>query len=78
MKLARPEAAYFIKYEFWRNYIEFLHRKEMPTYSVSSIFRPNQIFFRWYGRGYARMLHDLTLLYVQNEASRELLLKIGR
>lgn len=44
VKLARPEAAYFIKYEFWRNYIEVLHRNGVPTYSVSSIFRPNQVF----------------------------------
>lgn len=77
VKLARPEAAYFIKYEFWRNYIEVLHRNGVPAYSVSSIFRPNQVFFRWYGRGYARMLHKLTHLYVQNEESRHLLLKIG-
>ena len=77
VKLARPEAAYFIKYEFWRNYIDILHRNRIPVYSVSSIFRPGQIFFRWYGRNYARVLHRMTHLYVQNEASRELLEKIG-
>lgn len=77
IRLARPEAAYFIKYEFWRNYIDVLHRHGIPVYSVSSIFRPGQIFFRWYGRGYARVLHRMTHLYVQNEASRELLAGIG-
>lgn len=77
VKLARPEAAYFIKYEFWRNYIEALNHYNVPVYSVSSIFRPDQIFFRWYGRGYARVLHRIAHFYVQNEASRELLAGIG-
>lgn len=77
IRQARPEAAYFIKYEFWRNYIDVLHRRGVPVYSVSSIFRPGQIFFRWYGRNYARCLTRLTRLYVQNEQSRELLAKIG-
>lgn len=77
VRLARPEAAYFIKYEFWRNYIEVLHKRDIPSYSVSSIFREGQIFFRWYGRGYARVLHRMSHLYVQNEASRQLLQTIG-
>ena len=49
----------------------------MPVYSVSSIFRPGQIFFRWYGRNYARVLHRMTHLYVQDEASKQLLAGIG-
>lgn len=77
VKMARPEAAYFIKYEFWRNYIDILHRNQVPVYSVSSIFRPGQIFFRWYGRNYARVLHRMTHLYVQDEASKQLLAGIG-
>lgn len=77
VRLARPSAAYFIKYEFWRNYIDVLHQRAVPTYSVSSIFRPGQIFFRWYGRNYARVLKRMTHLYVQNEESRRLLATIG-
>ena len=77
VRMARPDEAYFIKYEFWRNYIEVLHRNGIPVYSVSSIFRPGQIFFRWYGRGYARVLHLMTHLYVQNEESLRLLQSIG-
>lgn len=77
VKMARPEAVYFIKYEFWRNYIDILHRNHVPVYSVSSIFRPGQIFFRWYGRNYARVLHRMTHLYVQDEASKQLLAGIG-
>ena len=77
IKLARPEAAFFIKYEFWRNYIEVLYKRGIPCYSVSSIFRENQIFFRPYGRGYARCLNRMTHLFVQNETSRRLLEGIG-
>lgn len=77
VKLARPEAAFFIKYEFWRNYIEVLYKRGIPCYSVSSIFRENQIFFRPYGRGYARCLSRMTHLFVQNETSRRLLKGIG-
>lgn len=77
VRMAHPEAAYFIKYEFWRNYIEVLHHHDIPCFSVSSIFRPGQVFFRWYGRGYARVLHRMTHLYVQNDESRRLLEGIG-
>ena len=77
IKWARPEMAFFIKYEFWRNYIDVLSKKSIPVYSVSSIFRPGQIFFRWYGRKYARCLRRITHFFVQNERSVELLRSIG-
>lgn len=77
IKWARPEMAFFIKYEFWRNYIDVLSKKSIPIYSVSSIFRPGQIFFRWYGRKYARCLRRITHFFVQNERSVELLHIIG-
>lgn len=77
IKLARPEMAFFIKYEFWRNYIDVLFKKSIPIYSVSSIFRPGQIFFRWYGRKYARCLRRITHFFVQNERSIVLLRSIG-
>lgn len=73
IRMARPEAAFFIKYEFWCNYISRLHRSGIPLYSVSSIFRPEQVFFRSYGRRYARVLQHMTHLFVQNETSRQLL-----
>lgn len=73
VRLAHIETAFFIKYEFWRNYIDVLYHKGIPCYSVSSIFRPEQIFFRSYGRRYARVLKRMTHLFVQNEYSRQLL-----
>lgn len=77
IKSAQPEMLVLIKYEFWRNYIDVLHRRHIPIYSVSSIFRPNQVFFRWYGRNYARCLRRITHFFVQNEVSRQLLSGIG-
>jgi len=77
LRLVRPEAAYFIKYEFWYNYMHILKHRQVPVYSVSSIFRPNQIFFRWYGRQYGRVLQCVTHFFVQNEQSRDLLASIG-
>ena len=73
LRLARPCMAFFIKYEFWQNYLSALHRAGIPAFSVSSIFRPNQIFFRSYGQRYARVLECFTHFFVQNETSRRLL-----
>lgn len=77
VRLVQPEKAFFIKYEFWHHYIDELHRAGVPVYSVSSIFRNDQIFFRPYGRGYARVLHHFNRFFVQNEASRRLLNSLG-
>ena len=77
LRLIRPEMAFFIKYEFWYNYLHILKHRGVPTYSVSSIFRDGQVFFRWYGRQYGRVLKCFTHFYVQNEKSRDLLHTIG-
>jgi 3-deoxy-D-manno-octulosonic-acid transferase len=73
LRLIRPEMAFFIKYEFWYNYLHILKHRNVPTYSVSSIFREGQVFFRWYGRQYGHVLKCFTHFFVQNEKSRELL-----
>jgi len=77
LRLIRPEKAFFIKYEFWYNYLHILKHRGVPVYSVSSIFREGQVFFRWYGRQYGRVLKCFTHFFVQNEKSRELLHSIG-
>jgi len=77
LRTIRPVMAFFIKYEFWYNYLHILKHRGIPVYSVSSIFRPGQIFFRWYGRQYAHVLRCFTRFYVQNEVSKELLATIG-
>lgn len=75
--LAHPAMAFFIKYEFWRNYLSELKRRDIPVYSVCSIFRPSQIFFRWYGGSYKNVLKCFSHLFVQNEESVRLLESIG-
>lgn len=75
--LIRPEMAFFIKYEFWADYMWACHHYHIPFYSISSIFRPNKVFFRWYGRTYAHVLRHVTHFFVQDEQSRELLASRG-
>ncbi len=77
LHLIRPEMAFFIKYEFWMDYMWACHHYGIPFYSISSIFRPNKIFFRWYGRPYARVLKYVTYFFVQDEQSRQLLASRG-
>ncbi len=71
------EKAFFIKYEFWPNFLKGLHKRGIDTYSVSSIFRDNQSFFKWYGRMYAKSLTYFKHLFVQDRHSKDLLAKIG-
>ena len=77
LRIIRPVKAYFIKYEFWYNYLHILKHRQVPVYSVSSIFRPDQVFFKWYGKQYSRVLKCFTHFFVQNEVSKELLAKLG-
>jgi len=74
---ARPSMAIFIKYEFWGNYLHELRRRGIPTYLISSIFRPGQRFFRSIGGMFRKMLRCFDRLYVQDERSRRLLKLIG-
>lgn len=77
LRTVRPCMAFFIKYEFWYNYLHILKHRNVPVYSVSSIFREHQIFFRWYGKSYAGVLRCFTHFFVQNEKSKHLLHTIG-
>ena len=77
LRLVRPVMAFFIKYEFWSNFLHILKHRNIPTYSVSSIFREDQVFFKCYGRSYAGVLKCFTRFFVQNEESKRLLEGIG-
>ena len=77
LRTIRPEIAFFIKYEFWYNYLHILKHRNVPVYSVSSIFRPDQVFFKWYGRQYGRVLNCFTHFFVQNQISKDLLKTIN-
>ena len=77
LDLVNPCMAFFIKYEFWKNYLDELHKRRIPVYSVSSIFRRGQIFFKWYGGTYRNVLRNFDHIFVQNERSKRYLAKIG-
>jgi 3-deoxy-D-manno-octulosonic-acid transferase len=73
LKTVKPAMAIFIKYEFWYNYLTALKNAKIPVYSVSSIFRDNQVFFKWYGGWFRNMLKTITRFYVQDKKSGALL-----
>lgn len=77
LDLLKPKMAFFVKYEFWMNFLIQLRKRNIPTYSVSSIFREKQIFFRPWGFFYRKALRCFTHLFVQNEVSKKLLAGIG-
>ena len=77
LRLVKPEMAFFIKYEFWYNMIRACHKRGIKVYSVSSIFRSNKVFFRWYGSGYSRVLNLIDHFFVQDEESARLLATKG-
>lgn len=77
LRTVRPVVAFFIKYEFWYNYLHILRHRNVPVYSVSSIFRKEQVFFKWYGFQYRHVLKCFTHFFVQNEESKRLLATLG-
>lgn len=77
MQLAHPDMAFFIKYEFWPNYLNELKKTGTRTYLISGLFRPNQAFFKWYGGIYRNAFKAFNHFFVQYESSKELLATIG-
>jgi len=71
--LIKPEMVFFIKYEFWFNYINELYKRVIPIYLVSTIFRPNQYFFKWYGAWGRKHLRMIEHFFVQDNQSATLL-----
>ena len=77
IQLIQPTLALFIKYEFWHYYLKELSAKNVPTFSVSAIFRKEQAFFKWYGQFFKNMLGNFNYFFVQDESSKHLLNTIG-
>jgi len=71
--IVKPKKAFFIKYEFWYNYLFILKTLEIPTHLISGVFRKNQLFFKWYGSTHKKMLSFFSHFFVQNQNSKELL-----
>lgn len=77
LDLIRPDAAVFVKYEFWAHYLLELKRRRTPVLLISALFREKQPFFHWWGGFWRQMLGAFTHIFVQNEASATLLQGIG-
>jgi 3-deoxy-D-manno-octulosonic-acid transferase len=77
VQIVHPEMVFFIKYEFWPNYLNELRNQNIKTYLISGVFRKNQAFFKWYGGFYRKALYTFDYFFVQNEGSKTLLKSIG-
>ena len=77
IELTNPELVFFIKYEYWPNYLNELKKRNIKTYLISGILRENQAFFKWYGGFYRKSLDAFDFFFVQNESSKQLLQSLG-
>ncbi|MFT7396689.1 MAG: 3-deoxy-D-manno-octulosonic-acid transferase [Flavobacterium sp.] len=78
LEIVHPDMVFFIKYEYWLNYLNQLKIRSTPTYLISGIFREQQMFFKWYGGFYRKALDTFTSFFVQNEGSKKLLQQVGK
>ncbi len=77
LEFVHPEMVFFIKYEYWPNYLNELKKRKIKTYLVSGIFRKQHIFFKWYGSFFRKALKSFDFFFVQNDSSKNLLQSIG-
>lgn len=77
LDLVKPKMVFFIKYEFWPNYLYEIKRRSIPTYLISGIFRENQLFFKSFGGFYRKALQTFDYFFVQNQTSQQLLKSIN-
>ena len=75
--IVRPEKVFFIKYEFWYNFLTQLKEEGIPTYIFSALFRPSQIFFKPWGKWYLKAIATYEHIFVQNQESFDILHKFG-
>lgn len=73
LNIVHPKQAFFIKYEYWPNYLFALQKADIPIYMISGIFNKNQIFFKWYGQLHRQCLATFTHFFVQDQNSKQLL-----
>ena len=78
LDLIHADLVFFIKYEYWPNYLRELKNRNIKTYLISGIFRENQMFFKWYGNFYRKALDTFDHFFVQNQKSKELLLQLNK
>lgn len=77
LDLVQPQAVFFVKYEFWYHYLAEVQKRKIPLILFSAVFRLDQVFFRWYGDAFRRLLAGFSHIFVQNEYSLKLLVSLG-
>jgi 3-deoxy-D-manno-octulosonic-acid transferase len=77
LDIVNPKCIFFVKYEFWYNYIRQAYERKIPFYSVACVFRPQQFYFSWYGKWFAEQLAKVTHFFTQDQASADLLRTIN-
>ncbi len=75
--IVHPEYIFFVKYEYWFNYIHEAYRRKIPFYIISAIFRDSQYFFKPHGSWFRKQLREISYFFVQDENSQKLLQSIG-
>ncbi|MFC5192399.1 3-deoxy-D-manno-octulosonic acid transferase [Algoriphagus aquatilis] len=73
VSVMKPDQVFFVKYDLWYHLISSLKNKGIPSYLIAASFRPNQIYFSWYGGFFRKMLFDLDWIFTQNRQSLDLL-----
>jgi 3-deoxy-D-manno-octulosonic-acid transferase len=73
LNILKPKVAIFVKYEFWLNYLFQLKKQNIPTYLISTVIKPHQSFFKWYGGDFRKALQTYTTIYTQDVYSLRLL-----
>ena len=76
MDIIKPDLVIWVKYEYWHFYLQEIKARNIPLVMISAVYRSNQVFFKWYGEFYKKMLNCFTHFFVQNEDSKEQLQKI--
>jgi len=77
IETVKPKIAFFIKYEYWFNFLMELKSHHIPVVFVSAVFRPEALFFQWYGSWFRSQLENIQWFYVQDENSGEQIQSLG-
>jgi len=77
LQKANPSLAVFVKYEFWPNFISECKKAKVKTVSISTLLRNKQIYFKWYGGFFTRVLRSIDFFFAQNQETKSLLESIG-
>lgn len=72
-----PRLAVFVKYEVWHNFFRRMHRRGIPLFLVSAIFREKQIYFRPWGSWFRKSLSLVHTIFTQDDESVDRLRAVG-